>query len=64
MEHPAGLKPDDGHDFVALTEGLTYEHPSSWKKGGGKVATGDYKKPHQPVLAIMDRDRGQAEDAP
>ena len=39
-------------------------YPSSWKTGGGKAADGDYKKPLQPVLSIMDRDRGQAEDAP
>ena len=61
VEHPACLKPSDRHEFVALTDGLTYEHPSSWKKGGGNAATDDYNKPHQP-LAILDR--GQVGDAP
>ena len=53
VEHPAGLKPVDGHEFVASSEGLRYEHPSSWKKGGGKQAEWQDRQPA--LKAIKDR---------
>ena len=54
VEHPAGLKPTDATDFVATTEGLTYEYRqlgARQPKGTGKET---YKK-KQPILAIEDQ---------
>ena len=45
VEHPAGLKPVEAHDFVASSEGLKYEHPSSWKKVGASKPIGQSANP-------------------